>query len=163
MAEAGDVSRSAKKAVVTGNPGSSTRRACAPLCHYYNRESYLFLSCSSRHFLSHDASLFLSSPDEPPLCPAPASLSNDLALLVIMALYSPGPYSRNSPRDRDGGLTRGGVGLSHATSLPRAATATVAAAAAVGFVSNPAPTLPLLSESEVAIDVAVVVFLVARS
>ena len=75
--------------------------------------SHLFLSCSFLHFLSHEASLFLS-PNEPPLHPAPASRSKDLALRVIMALYSPGPYSRNSPRD--GGLTRG-VGLLHGVTL----------------------------------------------
>ena len=119
---------------------------------------YLFLSCSSLHFLSHDASLFLS-PDEPPLYPAPASLSNDLALRAIMALYSPGPYSRYSPRD--GGLTRGvGVGLLNAASRLSAATATAAASA--GFGGNPDSTL---LPSQVAIDVAaaaVVVFVRAR-
>ena len=63
-----------------------------------------------------------------------------------MALYSPGPYSRNSPRD--GGLTRC-VGLLHAA--PRLLrTGKEAVSSTGGLGGNSAPTLSL-SDLEVAV------------
>ena len=68
-----------------------------------------------------------------------------------MALYSPGPYSRNSPRD--GGLTRC-VGLLHAAPRLLLRTGKEAVSSTGGLGGNPAPTLSL-SDLKVAVGGAV--------
>ena len=69
-----------------------------------------------------------------------------------MALYSPGPYSRNSPRD--GGLTRC-AGLLHAAPRLMLRSGKEAVSSTTGGLGgNPAPTLSL-SDLEVAVGGAV--------